>query len=159
MLPTQGQPVVARTTTDGRGCGDDAQAGGTDCRVFRNAVEANDEVARARKNFAEAASSTQQQVLAVADPGGTYDALKTLAIEDGTGHNDLTGRTPGTRAVPPDMFLQSVRERLAALARAERQILHLVRFPGGPGPTGPDSLPRSMGLGTTTIAPAPTTPR
>ena len=146
VLPTGEVPTAARDNALGEGCGQDAASAGDNCKLFKDAVGSNTDMAVADKTFEDFATGNQKQLKRAADAGQIYDELKRNAIEDGQGHNDLTGGTPGSRAVQATDFRLAAQDRLAALGRAERQLLHLIRFPNGPGPTGPDAYPPGISL-------------
>ncbi len=129
VLPTSLDPEAKRNNSLGVGCGEDASAGAGSCKLYDDIVEANDRVSLFDQTFQELADAERKMLKRKADAGSFYDELKRHAIEDGQGHNDLTGTQVGTTNVEVGAFRRAARDRLDKLITAERELLTLLRSP------------------------------
>lgn len=123
VLPTGSQPNPSKNNQLGEGCGEDAAKASDQCKIFKDALTANNEFAVADKAFDDSATGEQKQIKRFADAGLKYDELKRHAFENGQGHNDMTGAAPGTTLVAPDEFVSASTERIGKLFDAQKKIL------------------------------------
>lgn len=123
VLPTGSVTTPERNNPLGEGCGTDAQGGGDTCKIYKDTIDTNNNLATADSTFKETATGEQKQKERFADAGLKYDELKRHAIEDGQGHNDLTGATEGTTQVKPDEWVPAAVDRINKLTEAQVNIL------------------------------------
>lgn len=143
VLPTGNQPVPERNNPLGEGCGQDAQAGGDTCKLYRDMIASNAYVSEADRRFGEFATGEQKQEKRRAEGADMrYDELKRHAIEDGQGHNDLTGAAQGTTPVNADDLRAASIERVNRLIEAEVVLLAIARAPKpAPSTSGGSPVP------------------
>jgi len=122
-LPTGSDPVAERNTSLGTGCGNDASGAGDDCKIYKDSIAANNDLGTADKTFEETATGEQKQKKRFADAGLKYDELKRHSIENGQGHNDMTGAETGTTEVKPDEWVPASVDRINKLTEAQIGIL------------------------------------
>ncbi len=123
VLPTGSQPEAQRNNNLGEGCGNDAAKGGDSCKIYKDSIAANTDLATADKAFEDSATGEQKQRKRFADAGLKYDELKRHAIENGQGHNDMTGTEPGTTEVKADEWVPASVDRINKLTDAQIGIL------------------------------------
>jgi signal transduction histidine kinase len=122
VLPTGSQPEAQRDNSLGKGCGQDAAAGGDDCKIYKDSITANTDLATADKAFEDNATGEQKQRKRFADAGLKYDELKRHAIENGQGHNSMNAGE-GTTLVAADEWVPAAVDRINKLTDAQIGIL------------------------------------
>jgi len=142
----------SRTGSGVAGCGEDAQAAGSQCPAFAEPLQRQTDTDQAAMTFETFANPNQKMLARAASAGNRYDELRRAAFNDGVGQNDLRGTTPLSRAIDPTEWRAAALEHIDRMADVERQLYAMIGTeasapdPGSPDAgSAPGTIPASSG--------------